>query len=917
MGVAIPSRPRVRYVRRASVGIPLLAVLMLVVLVPSQGVADVSDAEGWQQRDTGTTRGLLGISFADRQHGVAVGRDGLIVATDDGGRTWQQQYVCVRSSPCTADDDDSVSDHPFLQLRDVAFVDRDHGWAVGAQGRIITTSNGGDTWRPQASPTTDALNDVQFIDRDHGWAVGGQVRDRSTIVATDDGGQTWTRQRSVELEQFRDVHFIDTERGWAVGTKGTVVGNVVDHFTGVRIDDAVSPAAVIVATEDGGQSWTRQSSGSQEHLFGVSFVDSDRGWTVGDNGTILATSDGGLTWTDQDSGTDKDLRSVEFLDARRGYVVGKEGTILATSDGGHTWVSQNSPTTVFLSDVSFVDLDHGYVSGGVGTVLTTHDGGDGRPSLPGAIAGTVTESDNGAGIGGAELTVTDGGDVVQTGQSGRDGTYKIEDVPPGSYLFTAKAEGFESGSTDVKVDADETTVIDIVLERVAEAPEEDEDGLPTAVSNLEASAVRADEVELRWSAVGDGAGGVAGEYVVAQSDQPIESSEDFNSARKLCGEVCAFEPPPQQVGDPIELSVGGLTADTTYHYAVAAMGQDGRQGPVSESVNVTTPAATAEAAAPEESADRLVRVAGPTRIETAVELSQEVFSDGASAAVVVRADDFADAVAAGPLAAHHNGPILLAYSDQLPAATDAELARLQVKSVFLVGGEAALSRKVADQVSQPGRQVTRLAGPSRFATAATIARHLADRAGGQTGGVVLARGDGFADALAAGPLAASRSLPVVLTHTDRLPDATRKILADIASGEPVIIIGGPAAISTTVEAALNEDGHATPRIAGPTRYATAAALADAAVGAGAGREPTFLASGAGFADGLAAAPAAHALNGTLLLAAPQALDDSPATVDYLNHHADQIDTLVIVGGPRALSQATAAQAQAATQDQQS
>jgi len=76
---------------------------------------------------------------------------------------------------------------------------------------------------------------------------------------------------------------------------------------------------------------------------------------------------------------------------------------------------------------------------------------------------------------------------------------------------------------------------------------------------------------------------------------------------------------------------------------------------------------------------------------------------------------------------------------------------------------------------------------------------------------------------------------------------------------------------------------------------------DEAVDQGAGREPTFLASGFAFPDALAAVPAARALGGTLLLVDPAGLDPNSPMADELREHAAEIDTVVVAGGTSAVN----------------
>jgi hypothetical protein len=95
-------------------------------------------------------------------------------------------------------------------------------------------------------------------------------------------------------------------------------------------------------------------------------VDANHGWAVGASGTILATGDGGATWTQQTSGTTNTLNAVSFVDTSHGWATGLGGTILATNDGGATWTPQSSGTGYNLVGVSFVDANHGWAVGGPG-----------------------------------------------------------------------------------------------------------------------------------------------------------------------------------------------------------------------------------------------------------------------------------------------------------------------------------------------------------------------------------------------------------------------------------------------------------------------------------------------------------------------------------------------------------------------
>ena len=187
--------------------------------------------------------------------------------------------------------------------------------------------------------------------------LGWAVGDFGTILATRDGGNVWTPQTSGTQNWLTNVHFT------ADGQRGWAVGG----------------DGTILATGDGGNVWTAQTSGTQTALNSVHFTaDGQHGWAVGSNGTILATGDGGNLWTRQTSGTQALLNSVHFTaDGQRGWAVGSNGTILATGDGGNVWTAQTSGTQAALNSVHFTaDGQRGWAVGWSGTILATGDGGN-------------------------------------------------------------------------------------------------------------------------------------------------------------------------------------------------------------------------------------------------------------------------------------------------------------------------------------------------------------------------------------------------------------------------------------------------------------------------------------------------------------------------------------------------------------
>lgn len=103
---------------------------------------------------------------------------------------------------------------------------------------------------------------------------------------------------------------------------------------------AVGQFGHVVLSEDRGVTWRQASSvPTQALLTDVYFADDQNGFAVGHDAVIIKTEDGGDTWDlkYKDPEAEMPLFSVMFADARNGTAVGAFSTALSTTDGGETW----------------------------------------------------------------------------------------------------------------------------------------------------------------------------------------------------------------------------------------------------------------------------------------------------------------------------------------------------------------------------------------------------------------------------------------------------------------------------------------------------------------------------------------------------------------------------------------------------
>ena len=276
--------------------------------------------------------GIAGISFVSAKEGWVLTTnlsfmEGELYHTVNGGAKWDPVSK-VRS--CRPGPDG------------LCFVDSQTGWipldhgAGPIDGGISVTHDGGKTFQvlgetkaegggPRA--VTDA-REILFRSKTEGWAVAMDSAHGDFLLRTSDGGATW-EQTFPELRPTEDLSFPDEKSGFGLG--------------------ALSDSAVVLKTEDGGESWQAVTSLTGKYLTEkLTFISPSEGWlaamAVGGaaaNGqVVLHTADGGKTWAEAGRlpADEPEIGYLRFFDAENGILVESgKNQILGTSDGGKTW----------------------------------------------------------------------------------------------------------------------------------------------------------------------------------------------------------------------------------------------------------------------------------------------------------------------------------------------------------------------------------------------------------------------------------------------------------------------------------------------------------------------------------------------------------------------------------------------------
>lgn len=201
------------------------------------------------------------------------------------------------------------------------------------------------------------------------------------------------------------------------------------------------------------------------------------------------------------------------------------------------------------------------------------------------------------------------------------------------------------------------------------------------------------------------------------------------------------------------------------------------------------------------------RIAGGGRYDTARLVAQRAVSlqgfEYSGYALVTTGQNFPDALAASPIAAHAGWPVYLMGNAAQDVATADQMAADGVTNVFLIGGTKALPPSVEtvikDRTGLIDDDLDRLPGGSRYETGAMVAQMGVEIAGLFWDGVALATGDAFPDALAGGVMQGRLGSPVLLTTSAALhAEPEGKLVGNAAFIDEVRYLGGTKALSPAV-----------------------------------------------------------------------------------------------------------------------
>ncbi|OFY14178.1 MAG: hypothetical protein A2X11_04515 [Bacteroidetes bacterium GWE2_42_24] len=315
-------------------------------------------------------------SWADEYNAIAVGGNGSIAVTHDGGYSWSGKTKGINCA-----------------FKGISFTDDQHGVVAGfgnGAASLYFTADGGVSW---TGGTTDSTNtfpwyfyDVAMSDQFNGWAVGPGF-----VFRTINGGADW-QYVDVQISGYTLCVF-ESSNIWIGGASGHIahssdggatwqysyIGNPECTVSKLLFPDPLSGYAItdsetgqgFYKTTDGGLSWTAVPYPDLPfYIYSMDFVNADTGFLGVRNSGLVMTTDGGLSWSEPFQIGGFDPTYIRFFNELEGIVTTGEYMIAVTKNGGIDWtVIYDEPLQYGGQNFCFVSPDKGWAIGGNSLIM--------------------------------------------------------------------------------------------------------------------------------------------------------------------------------------------------------------------------------------------------------------------------------------------------------------------------------------------------------------------------------------------------------------------------------------------------------------------------------------------------------------------------------------------------------------------
>lgn len=242
----------------------------------------------------------IGVDFIDTLTGWCVGKNGAIIKTTDGGKSWIN---------CTSNTTEV--------LLKVSSYNGNVVIVSGYNGLILRSSDNGITFTQVYSGGSNIdLWGLQMLNDTLGWCCGRSSR----LLKTTNGGQTWQQVNT----GYSGIDY------WSL------------DFYNIQLGMLACGGGKVIKTTDGGNSWIQVQAGDEQEFYTIDIIDSLCVAAGGSGGKNVYSSDCGVNWIQNGRLIYDAVNCIGFVNRDTGYAVGEGYGIRKTENRGQTWFASNS-----------------------------------------------------------------------------------------------------------------------------------------------------------------------------------------------------------------------------------------------------------------------------------------------------------------------------------------------------------------------------------------------------------------------------------------------------------------------------------------------------------------------------------------------------------------------------------------------
>ena len=287
--------------------------LLSVAVFSNQTYAAISDNASFQAPLAPNSL-LLDISSGD-DYILVVGERGHVLSSTNGSE-WQQQSV------------------PETATLTAVEVRSDHAWAVGHDGTIIHSSDGGQHWETQLfRPELEKpLLDVMFFNTRHGIAIGAY----GLFFRTIDGGENWIKEYHPEFLSPDDQAYLEELKQEDESLYQQELGSILPHLNRVnQVGDSLYLAGemgLLAQSQDQGKTWERLEIDYYGSFFDVKQDYKGDVLAAGLRGNVFVLNQETGRWSPVKNKSQSSFNSIINTGPGSTLIVGNNGRMLSLSE---------------------------------------------------------------------------------------------------------------------------------------------------------------------------------------------------------------------------------------------------------------------------------------------------------------------------------------------------------------------------------------------------------------------------------------------------------------------------------------------------------------------------------------------------------------------------------------------------------